>query len=227
MKRVKLLLAALALFLLASGSYLALQFNQGSTKAKVKADPNYRLSQEEKDLLQEGDIILRRGEGFVSSVIANLDEVEYNLSHCAFITKGQKDWMIIHSVSKGLSGFDGVQAETLDHFSATSVAKTLVVLRLKTDYNNRVNISKRARYYLDQKVPFDHGFDLSDTTTFYCTELLQRSIQDVLHRDVFASRFRTDHPHYVHFDALLDTTEFELILNHQGQAVTQFMGLEP
>jgi hypothetical protein len=110
----------------------------------IHANPNYRLTAEEKSLLQEGDVILRRGEGFVSSVINNLSESEYQISHCAILVKKDSVWHVVHTVSSDLSDVDGVQTEPLDKFTGESVENTIVVLRFKADSLQRQQIADRC-----------------------------------------------------------------------------------
>src|SRR5690606_20437382 len=125
-----------------------------------------------KGMLQEGDVILRRGEGFTSSVISNLAKADYQLSHCAFLVKdSMENWQVIHTVSSSLSAVDGIQQESLERFCRESVENTIVVLRLKADSLARMQIAERAKYYLTRQIKFDNAFDLKDTTAYYCTEL--------------------------------------------------------
>lgn len=224
MIRVKILIGFLTLSFLFSAYQLYSLILHRTVPLEIKANPNYRLNSEEKFMLEDGDIILRRGEGFVSSVISNLNEADYQISHCAILVqKDSANWFIVHTVSSELSNVDGVQSEKLDRFTAESVDSTIVVLRYKADKEIRNQIAYRARYYLDQKIPFDNAFNLADTTEFYCTELIYKVFLDVLGYDVFAERHQTNHPDFLTFDVFLDRTKFDVILNHQGDKVTRYL----
>lgn len=189
----------------------------------IAADKNYRLTLEEKELLQEGDIILRRGDGLISSMINNLNHADYQITHCAFLTKRNNKWHVIHTVSSSLSDEDGVQIETLDKFTSHSIKNTLVVLRYQADSLTRAQFIDRANVYLEQHVPFDNHFNILDTTEFYCTELIYRVYLDVLKIDVFEDRFDTDKPDFLPFDVFLDRKKFDIIINHQGEDVLKYM----
>ncbi|MBE2247388.1 MAG: hypothetical protein IAE67_09025 [Candidatus Competibacteraceae bacterium] len=224
MIRVKILIGFLTLSFLFSAYQLYSLILHRTVPLEIKANPNYRLNSEEKFMLEDGDIILRRGEGFVSSVISNLNEADYQISHCAILVqKDSANWFVVHTVSSELSNVDGVQSERLDRFTAESVDSTIVVLRYKADKEIRNQIAYRARYYLDQKIPFDNAFNLADTTEFYCTELIYKVFLDVLGYDVFAERHQTNHPDFLTFDVFLDRTKFDVILNHQGDKVTRYL----
>ncbi|MCS6979398.1 MAG: YiiX/YebB-like N1pC/P60 family cysteine hydrolase [Flavobacteriales bacterium] len=176
----------------------------------------YRLSAEETALLKEGDIIMRRGHGFVSSVINELFQTGYNLSHCAFVAEENGRPMVIHTVSSELSGVDGMQMESLEKFVEESVRGTILAVRLKKAAGEAALPVMYARQFLARRIPFDDKFDLADTTKLYCTELIYLSYLKAFKKDLFTSRFQTDHPNFLSLSALLDTTLFEVVINHQA-----------
>lgn len=224
LKRIKILIGFLILSFFASVYGMYDLIISRKIPLEIKANPNYRLSKDEKSMLEEGDIILRRGEGFVSSVIHNLNEADYQISHCAILVKKDSvNWNVIHTVSSELSNVDGVQTERLDRFTAESVENTIVVLRYKADKKKRTEVANRARYYLTRQIGFDNSFDISDTTKFYCTELVYRVFFDVFGYDVFEERHQTNHPNYLTFDVFLDRKKFDVIINHQGENVTKYL----
>lgn len=224
MKRVKFLLGILTLFLFIGGYYIFRVYETGVEAPELKANPKYILTEEEKGLLQEGDIIMRHGEGLVSSMIAHINKgAPYRLSHCAFLTKGKKDWVVIHAVSGSLGATDGMQTASLDRFTKESIDSSIVVIRYKGDSITRQRFIDQAKVYLERKIPFDNEFTLADTSTFFCSELIHQVFLNVLQEDIFASRLTTDHPNYIHFDQFLDPRYFELILNHQGDKVAPYM----
>ena len=78
------------------------------------------LSEDEITLIQDGDIILRHGNGLVSDLIVKSLHEEFDISHCAIITKKNNDFVVIHSVSQSLSDYDGVQSQSLKSFVKSS-----------------------------------------------------------------------------------------------------------
>jgi hypothetical protein len=124
---------------------------------------------------------------------------------------------IIHTVSSELSQVDGVQTESLEKFVRESVLNTLMVVRYKSDESTRNRIAEASKAYLygERHKPFDHKFDLTDTTKFYCTELIHYSFWDVFGKDMFPERLESDHPNFLGLDAFLDTAKFEVVLSHQ------------
>lgn len=179
----------------------------------------YVLSDSEKALLQEGDIILRHGQGFVSNMIVKSLKEELPLSHVGIITRQESGkLMVVHSVSRSVSDYDGVQMEDLDRFVRESLANSLVVVRYKALDQVQEGpqlLSRRAHYYLKQRVPFDHSFDFDDDSRFFCTELVGRVFEDVFGDDIlmlsFSGRGMLDR---LKFEAFFNPQVFEVILNH-------------
>ena len=177
----------------------------------------YKLSKEELGKIQDGDIILRHGYGFVSDMIVEKLGEKYDLSHCAIICKEDTNYKIIHSVSSSLSDIDGVQSQDLKNFVNESQYNSIIVVRYKPPINKPLSaISRKARYYLSKQIPFDNAFNINDSSEFYCTELLWKVILNEYHDDFMLdeNNRRKDH---MDFNTFLDSTRFQIIINHQAR----------
>ncbi len=176
---------------------------------------NYRLSSDEIARIEDGDIILRHGYGLVSDMIVERLNENYDLSHCGIICKEKDSIYIIHSVSSSVSPDDGVQTQGLNAFVHDAQKNSIVLIRYKNKGTSGSNagISRRAKAYLQQKITFDHSFDLADSSDFYCTELIWKCIYNEYHDDFFTNHYdqRND---FMRFDVFLDTNKFEVIFNH-------------
>ncbi len=113
-----------------------------------------------RDLIQPGDILIRRYDGYFST---------YALpgfwTHCGLYIgdEGDKPEQVIHSVS------EGVIQETLVEFMRTD---HMLILRYptsktKTKINKAIKLAKSI-----VGKPYDFGFDFKDTHRFSCTELV-------------------------------------------------------
>lgn len=210
--KAKITLVILAFYITGYAGFNHFRVEQ---QARPEKRTLYKLSPEDQALLQHGDIIMRKGEGFVSGVINDLFNTGYNLSHCGIVLKEGDSIKIIHTVSSELSNIDGVQTENLDKFVRESVLNTLVVVRYKADSLKRAEIAEASKSYLTRNKHFDHKFDIADTTEFYCTELIHYAFMDVYKKDMFPERLQSDHPNFLGLNAFLDSTKFDIIINHQ------------
>lgn len=177
----------------------------------------YSLSKAEIQKIQNGDIILRHGFGMASDIIVKTLNEKYDISHCAILCKDSDNISVIHSVSQSLSDFDGVQTQSLSRFISDCKTNTVIVVRYKNPQHSNNNIiAERAKYYLSKKIPFDNDFDIRDSSRFYCNELIWRAIKDGYNVDIFKDQLKdSDKKTHYKFNALWDTTHFEIIINHQ------------
>lgn len=210
--KTKIAVAVLVFFI--SGYFATSYFRVENQNGGAQKNP-YQLSTQDKAILENGDIIMRKGHGYVSGVINDMFNTGYQLSHCGMVLRDGDQLSVIHTVSSELSDVDGVNTEPLDKFVSESVKNTIVVVRYKADSTTRSQIADAAKAYITQHKEFDHKFDLADTTEFYCTELIHYSFMDVYHKDMFPERLQTDHPNFLSLQAFLDSTKFDVVLTHQ------------
>lgn len=131
------------------------------------------------DKLQDGDIILRKGDGPLSFHLMNNTKEEY--THCGIIFKDDNKWRVIHSLGGEVSKdeIDGVQTMDLDKFIEYSADSVLYICRPIFIDSAGAKIVERAKYYLERKVPFDHRFSLFTEDKLYCSELLYHIFKDI------------------------------------------------
>lgn len=212
MKRIFIIIFIILFFVLISFKLFLLIYEHRSQQEQFFC--NYRLSKQEKELIKDGDIILRHGYGLVSDVIAEQLAPHIGVSHCAIVCKDSNHLGIIHSVSRSLSPFDGVQYQEFDSFIFDSKMNSVIVVRYKSPKGNNTGISQRAKEYFKNRVEFDHDFDINDSTKFYCTELLWKCILNEYGDDILTEQIANDEKGHLRFDAFVDTTKFDIIIDH-------------
>ena len=213
MKRILIIIFIVFLFLSLSGGIFIYFYNNNCDKQL--SGSTYTISKAELDSLQDGDIILRHGYGFVSDMIVEKLGEQYDISHCAIISKNDSSFDVIHSVSSTLSDIDGVQSQDIKQFIHESQANSVIIVRYKPK-NGKDNsrISFKAREYLKKQIPFDNSFNINDSTEFYCTELLWKVFYNEYKDDILLGKDREKKDH-LKFDIFLDTSRFKVIINHQ------------
>jgi hypothetical protein len=144
-----------------------------------------------------GDVILRRGKGPVSSIIAWYLHDSAHCSHCALIVKREdlsgagctfserrigfgettediasENLLVVHSVAGCLSGVDGVQLETLRGFLQHSMPGTDAVYRPLMDASVRIKAITAAADAVNRGVPFDYLYRSGNQHALYCSSFL-------------------------------------------------------
>lgn len=131
--------------------------------------------------LQAGDIAFRRGESIASEVVL-YNDIDGRYSHVGLVVETDSGLMVAHSVPGETSTqetIDAIQIEHINHFFEPKVSVRGEIMRMNLDSVQRHLLNILALKKVDDKVPFDHNYDLSDTTKLYCTELLQLLFKNI------------------------------------------------
>lgn len=126
-------------------------------------------------LIEEGDIVFRRGEGVASRIVLAGDNGgEY--SHIGMVVSDSGKLKIAHSVpgEPDFEGdFDRVKIDSVSVFFSADHASRGAVMRLSLTEQQKRKLSEKALEKALVKVKFDHDYNLEDTTRLYCTEFIQ------------------------------------------------------
>lgn len=149
---------------------------QCSYKANNESSPQIPI-----EILQAGDIAFRRGESIASEIVLHND-INGKYSHVGLVVETDSGLMIVHSVPGEISTneiSDIIQIEHIDKYFARNVSVRGEIMRMNLDSAKRKTLNFLALKKVQEKVPFDHNYDLSDTTKLYCTELLQLLFKNI------------------------------------------------
>jgi hypothetical protein len=116
--------------------------------------------------IEDGDVILRLGDRLWSRVFMDVSPTDKRYSHLGVARVAGGRVTVIHAEGAASGGVGGVREDTLEEF--VSVARAVGVYRAKGADGGL--ISAAAAELLD--VPFDWRFDMDDSSSLYCTELL-------------------------------------------------------
>ena len=163
-------------------------------------------------ILEDGDIVLKKGSGQVSILMIKYLDENIPLSHCGIIVKEDTSYYVIHSIAKEYTGTDGVQKTTLNYFLSDAKLKDTYIVRHQSSPEKRIYFRNKAIEYFNKKVPFDYDFDIGDTSRFYCSEFIDHALKGAYKKEFFR-RKKIGNGEVLLLNSLLDTTAFERILN--------------
>lgn len=126
------------------------------------------------DILEEGDLIFRRGQGFTSRVVLAADK-DGIYSHVGIIVKDTDGWKVIHVVPGETDDEhpeERIKKETVAQFFAPGKSLSGAIFRYDTVNYISVKAASKARELLERNIFFDHQFNLEDSAEMYCTELV-------------------------------------------------------
>lgn len=170
------------------------------------------LSVIESNLLKEGDLLLRKGYGWVSDRIADFLDEELRITHCGLIlTEGYSEPHVLHSLSN--DKVNGVFVETLKSYLKESQNGSLVGVRIKCNEQKRAEMVKESKRLLAKKVPFDLSFNDADTSSMYCAEFFCYVFKNVWYRDLLPEKFNLFGMKAIRMRNFLNPKDFDILFN--------------
>lgn len=134
------------------------------------------------ELLQQGDIVFRNGNSFMSERIVYLSPERVKLSHTGIIVREGDQLYVIHIVGDHFANY--VRKEPLDDFISNGLPDHLCVTRYSASKEVRNEIAATALKYYQEKRGFDYDMTLESERDLFCTELVWRAILDTTGKDV-------------------------------------------
>ena len=121
-----------------------------------------------------GDIVFRLGRSLQSGFIASAGNGARSYSHIGIIIEQDSTLMVAHIVPDNTRSDERVLCESLGDFFAYEDAVAGCVMR----YNGLNDVQRDAIEWhavrlINSGIEFDHDYRQSDTTTMYCTELVE------------------------------------------------------
>jgi hypothetical protein len=114
------------------------------------------------DLIQPGDILLRRYSHYIGSLL-----IPGYFSHAAVYVGNNE---IIHMLG------DGINKEDILIFLRCD---DIALLRSKTPELAQ-RIVQNAKMYLEQEIKYDYNFKVDDNKKFYCTEFVDKCAENIV-----------------------------------------------
>jgi hypothetical protein len=174
-----------------------------------------RLSPSQIGQIKEGDIILRRGYGYFSDMIAErLNQKPFDVTHSGIIVKEHGKWIVIHSLSSDVSSINGVQKQALEDFLMHSQPNKLLITRFKSDIiKTNDEIAGLAKYHLNKGIPFDLIGNYEDSSSMYCTEFILHIIDQDLKLLKIPNENTGREKFLKTMKGMYDTNYFKIIVN--------------
>ena len=131
--------------------------------------------------LRPGDLVFRRGQGIWSGQFAGLSSRETRFSHVGVVWAVDGEVKIVHAEASEWTGHGRVRETTWRGFFEDAGARECAVFRFDGPPETAMRLAERAHERIG--VPFDSGFDLSETNRLYCTELIAVALAEATGAD--------------------------------------------
>jgi hypothetical protein len=142
---------------------------------RAKGFENFRIPED----LQSGDVILSRGNAYTSAAIASLGEADTQFSHVSFVYKDEngKLWTTEAHIEVG-SIVRPIEEHIKDNNFRTMILR----------YEDQALAAQASQYAFKRvqhasrttgNIPYDFGFDMGESKSLFCSEVVSWSIEMV------------------------------------------------
>jgi Permuted papain-like amidase enzyme, YaeF/YiiX, C92 family len=160
--------------------------------------------------LQHGDIIYRLGNTYYSSYFRDFSKRDRKYSHTGIVVKYSENDSIyvIHAEADDHTGIGEVRKESIASFLKD--AMDWGVYRWHCSGLIKQDFVTWASHYHQLKIPFDMAFDCSDSSAFYCTELVAHCINNAFKKEIIRANTIHNSKPFIALDDtyLIDSIEF-------------------
>lgn len=203
------------LFILLFISLVNCQSEETHTTSKKNTHQKLSLPSYVLDSLKGGEVIMRKGGGFLSSQIVEVLDEPVPFSHCGIIINSDTGKYIIHSLGRDYGERDGVQPTTIKAFLADAIDSSICIVRPKIPDSLIPEIEKTCLNYLKEGKGFDYSFDLSNDERLHCTEFVHYVYLDALHKDIYPIRTLDNGVKTLLFKDFFNPKYFEVVYSMQ------------
>ena len=145
---------------------------------------------------QPGDLVFRRDNGVWSWIFIQASKREKRFSHVGIVLNGGRSPVIVHADASELTGIGCVRKQNWAGFFSESVDGALYRYDGVRDVRERIASEACKRLC----VPFDTGFDMSNTNKLYCSELIRESVNGATADEVIGYTIVANHKAMVSID---------------------------
>lgn len=130
-------------------------------------------------LLQEGDILLRRGSGPDSYMLAQMNQTDKTYSHCGLVHFINKKPYVYHCIGGEDNPDQRMRLEQAQQFCTPMYNKGIGLARMALEPRQRDQLMAVAAGIYANKPLFDLSFDLDTDQQLYCSEFIYKAVLQV------------------------------------------------
>ncbi len=143
---------------------------QPNTKARAVKDSSK---------IENGDLILRKEGGFISSLFSSVASDDKTFSHIGILTVDENGEVgVIHAELKDSKEPTSLRLEPWNQF--LSMVDTMAVYRLQMPDSIRLKVANHAIERLNKGATFDLDFNNETDSALYCTEFVAKTINSAV-----------------------------------------------
>lgn len=134
-------------------------------------------------LLKDGDLVVRTGNDFVSSVLRRFSQTDKTYSHCGLARVENGRLWVYHAIGGEDNPKATLRKESFASFCNPKYNLGFGIFRYTLTKKEKLQLDSLSRLYFRKKIPFDMQFDLNTDSSFYCAEFVYKILRQVAGSD--------------------------------------------
>lgn len=131
-------------------------------------------------LAETGDIVTRMGTDITSLLLSKINPTDPSFSHCGIISIEQDTVFVYHSIGGELNPDQKMKRDQLVVFAQPADCKRLGIFSTNLTGPQKQILGSLVKNLYLNGLPFDMEFDLETNEKQYCSEMVAKSIGEIM-----------------------------------------------
>jgi Permuted papain-like amidase enzyme, YaeF/YiiX, C92 family len=148
-------------------------------------------------IAESGDIITRMGTDLTSLMLSRLNPTDTSFSHCGIISKENDTLFVYHSIGGEFNPNQIMRRDPLWVFAQPLDSKRLGIFSVDIKKNQRKALCAYVKELYKKGLPFDMQFDLATDEKQYCSEMVAKSISQIIGRKDWVNTIESENIRFI------------------------------
>ncbi len=140
------------------------------------------------DSIQEGDLVLRCGNDFISESLSDFSQKEKLYSHSGFAMMDNGSMYIYSNMAGDINPDEIMRRDIVDSFITPVNNVAVGVYRYDLTNTELEKLKNIVHTHYMNKLQFDMNFDLSTDDKMYCAEMIAKSVEQATEKRIIFSK---------------------------------------
>lgn len=163
------------------------------------------------ELLQEGDLVVRRGDDMTSYMLSRMNMEDKRYSHCGLVHIENGYPFVYHSIGGEDNPDEIIRRDSANFWFSPINNLAFAIYRYNINDSLKERYMESAQEYYKIKLMFDLDFNLKSDERLYCSEMVYKAIKNTLKDSIFINTVDNLQRNYVGIDNLYMNPKAKLI----------------
>jgi hypothetical protein len=141
-----------------------------------------------KDSIQEGDLVLRCGNDYISESLSDFSQQEKLYSHSGIAIMDDGIMYVYSNMAGDINPDEIMRRDNIDSFITPANNVALGIYRYDFTKAELEKLKAIIHAHYKNKLPFDMNFDLSTNDKMYCAEMIAKSVEQATSKRIVFSK---------------------------------------